>query len=377
MSEDDDDALIVLAHAVEPGDHLLGRLIADLGPAQALSAVRDGRSGLSSEAGLQARVDGVTAARARDRAAACDARIITRFDPEWPTQLDLLGAQVPVALWVRGAANLRLLALRSCAVVGARACSAYGEEVAYAWSAGLVENGWQVVSGAAFGIDAAAHRGALAAGGATLALVAGGVDVPYPRAHTALLERIVDDGLVISETPVGEPVRRQRFLSRNRLIAALARATVVVEAAERSGSRVTARAAAALRRPVAAVPGPVTSAASAGCHRMIQEGEAVLVADLPDLLALLDLDAVSTSPGQAGSAPAEDHRVERDRLGSRERRVLDAIPARTVIDLGALVRAAGLGPTDVLAATGLLVAGGLLREEAAGWRLAPSARPRA
>lgn len=366
----DADALVVLAHAVEPGDALVGRFIADVGPVAARDALVAGSSDLRAGPGLQARLAGIDAEAARRRAASCDARIVTRADAEWPTQLDLLGPQAPVALWVRGAANLRLLALRSCAVVGARACTPYGEEVAYGWSAGLAERGWQVVSGAAFGIDAAAHRGALAAGGSTIAFLAGGVDVPYPRAHTALLERIVDDGLVVSETPPGEPVRRQRFLSRNRLIAAVSRATLVVEAAERSGTRATARAAAALQRVVAAVPGPVTSPASAGCHRMVQDGEALLVAELADLLSLLDL---GTATAEGAASMASPDTAARDRLGLRERQVLDAFPARRVVDLADLVRAAGLAPTQVLAATGILTASGLVREEAGGWRLAPRA----
>ena len=155
-----------------------------------------------------------------------------------------------------GAADLRLLALRSVAVVGARACTAYGEEVARTWSAELAADSWCVLSGAAFGIDAAAHRGALAASGPTVAVLAGGVDVPYPRAHVALLARIADEGLVVSEVPPGESVRRQRFLSRNRVIAALGRATLVIEAAERSGTTATARAASAIARPCSRCPAP-------------------------------------------------------------------------------------------------------------------------
>ena len=133
LTPDDADALVVLAHAVEPGDVHAGRLIERLGPGDALQALREGRSGLRAEVGLQARLGGVDADASRARASACEARIVTRVDAEWPTQLDLLGPQAPVALWVRGAANLRLLALRSCAIVGARACTPYGEEVAYAW----------------------------------------------------------------------------------------------------------------------------------------------------------------------------------------------------------------------------------------------------
>ena len=316
------EAYIALAHCVEPGDVAAGRLLQSLGPVELADRVRAGRTGLRHGEGLAARLAGSGHVAADDRAARCDARIVTRADREWPSQLEALGPQAPLALWVRGAADLRLLALRSVAIVGARASTSYGEEVARSWAAALASDAWTVLSGAAFGIDAAAHRGALAADGSTVAVLAGGVDVPYPRAHTALLARIVDEGAVVSESPPGESVRRQRFLSRNRLIAALGRATLVVEAAERSGTTATARAASAMNRPVLAVPGPVTSAASAGCHRMIRDGRALLVSDVPDLLDMLDLthdEGAGTTAARARAqcvahpdpgppaSPGEDH----------------------------------------------------------------------
>lgn len=361
-------ALIELAHCVEPADGGAGRLVRELGAQRALARIRAGTSGLRHGEGLRARLLGYAPDRALQEAERCGARIVTRSDPEWPTQLDALGERAPLALWVAGAADLRLLALRSLCVVGARACTSYGEEIARHWSARAAACGWTVISGAAFGIDAAAHRGALAAGGATIAVLAGGVDVPYPRAHAALIGQIVDDGLVVSETPPGEPVRRQRFLSRNRVIAALGRATLVVEAAERSGTTATAGAAVAMSRPVLAVPGPVTSPASAGCHRMIRDGEAILASDVGDVLDVLDLarDRGPAEGRQPGSVPAHD----RDRLGQRERCVLDAMPGRGVVDLGALVRGAGLPSADVLAALGILASSGWLTEQGGGWRLA-------
>ena len=316
------EAYIALAHCVEPGDVAAGRLLQSLGPVELVDRVRAGRTGLRHGEGLAARLAGSGHVAADDRAARCDARIVTRADREWPSQLEALGPQAPLALWVSGAADLRLLALRSVAIVGARASTSYGEEVARSWAAALASDAWTVLSGAAFGIDAAAHRGALAADGSTVAVLAGGVDVPYPRAHTALLARIVDEGAVVSESPPGESVRRQRFLSRNRLIAALGRATLVVEAAERSGTTATARAASAMNRPVLAVPGPVTSAASAGCHRMIRDGRALLVSDVPDLLDMLDLahdEGAGTTAARARAhcvahpdpgppaSPGEDH----------------------------------------------------------------------
>jgi DNA processing protein len=212
------------------------------------------------------------------------------------------------------------------------------------------------------------------AGGSTIAVLAGGVDVPYPRAHTTLLARIVEEGAVVSESPLGESVRRQRFLSRNRVIAALGRATLVVEAADRSGTTATARAASAMNRPVLAVPGPIFSASSAGCHRMIREGLAILVSDVPDLLDMLDLSHGGRA-APPGSRSREAATRSRDSLGARERTVLDALPARGVIGLDALVRAAGLSHTDVLAGIGILTADGWAVESGGGWRLVRAGRP--
>ncbi len=361
-------AWIELAHGIEPADGAAARLLASVGPDRAVDLIRSGRSGLRHGEGIAARMSGVTAEQAEDRAHAAGTRIVTRVDRDWPTQLDALGAMVPMALWVMGAASLRLLALRSVAVVGARASSPYGEELARSWSADLAAEGWTIVSGAAFGVDAAAHRGALAAGGVTMALLAGGVDVPYPRAHAALLGAIADQGLVVSEVPLGEPVRRQRFLSRNRLIAALGRATLVVEAAERSGTAATAHQAAALLRPVLAVPGPVTAPTSVGCHRLIQEGTAMLATGLPDVMAALDLDAGSGRGADAHGPTGSGEVRRRDHLDATSRRVLDSMPARRWATAAELVRASGLAPADMLAAAARLAVDGWLVEGPNGWR---------
>lgn len=364
------DAWVTLAHATEPGDGTVGALAVDLGPEAVLEALRSGTSGLRQEEGMRARLEGVSAADARARAAAVGARILTPEHDEWPRVLEALGARSPLALWVVGAADLRLLALRAVSVVGARSSSPYGEEVARSWAGSLAARGWTIVSGAAFGIDAAAHRGALRAGGMTVAVTAGGVDVPYPRAHAALLAAIADQGLVVSEVPLGQQVRRQRFLSRNRLIAALGRTTVVVEAAERSGTTATARSAAQMGRPVLAVPGPVTSPVSAGCHRMVQDGLAIVAADWTDVLAAADLDAwgrMQTDIARdGGSDVAEED--PRDRWAEREMRLLDALPARGWMDLSSVMRSSGLAARDVLAGTALLVSAGWMEQGASGWR---------
>lgn len=215
-----------------------------------------------------------------------DARFVIPGDQEWPQQLNDLAAP-PLGLFVRGQADLRTLAVTSVAVVGSRAASSYGIRIASDLAADLADRGWSIVSGGAFGIDAAAHRGALAVGGLTAAVLANGIDLAYPRAHTDLLSRIMDSGVVISEVPPGAAPTRFRFLTRNRIIAALTRGTVVVEAALRSGSLRTAAQAEELMRVVMATPGPIDSASSAGVHQWIAQRRAELVTSADEVVGLV------------------------------------------------------------------------------------------
>ncbi len=239
---------------------------------------------------------------------------------------------------MRGTANLRYWALRSVAVVGARACTEYGAHLATTLAAGLAERGWTVASGAAYGVDGAAHRGALAADGATFAVLACGVDYAYPRGHTELLGRIAKQGLLVAELPPGEHPTRSRFIQRNRVLAALTRGTVVVEAELRSGSLVTARRALALGRFTMGMPGPVTSGLSAGVHQLLR-GEAELVTDADEVIELVgsigDLGPQHNGPTFA-----------RDLLDPVASRVLEALPARGGADTGHLARESGT-PRDL------------------------------
>ncbi len=364
LSNGEADAWVCLAHVAEPADRRVGALVRSLGPVEALDRIAAGGSGLPEESGIRARLAAFDLDSAYESASRVGAQVLYRGSPQWPTQLDDLAESTPFALWVLGAASLRLTALRSIAVVGARAATPYGESVARDWAAHLADAGSTIVSGGAFGIDAAAHRGAMDAGGMTICVVAGGVDVAYPRAHELLLARIADEGLIVSESPLGEGVRRRRFLSRNRIIAALTRATVVVEAALRSGTTATANAAAALNRPVLAVPGPVTSPASAGCHHLIREG-GVILASCPE--DVLDLVAPVGSPS-AREAPNLSRAV--DSLTERQARILDAVPARGVVGMDRLIKVSGLPAADVAESVGLLAARGFIRADADGWRMA-------
>lgn len=354
-------ARLSLAATVEPGDPRVGALVAEYGAQGAVRALR----ALPDE--QQRYRSFADAGQVLDNAAAVGARIVVPGDVEWPTQLDDLDDTTPLALWVVGAGDLRLLALRSLAVVGARASTPYGESVARMWCSDLAERGWTVVSGGAYGIDAVAHRAALDAGGVSIAVLASGVDVPYPRAHAALIARIAEDGLVVSESPPGTTVQRRRFLTRNRVIAALTRSTLVVEAAWRSGTMSTALSAMRIGRTVLAVPGSVHAAASAGCHRLIREHGAVLAAQRSDVEEALRLPGEDIAADS--TCPAPVHRGALDELPHEQVLVLDALPTRGERTVDELVATTGLLPPRLLAALGALEATGWLRRTDHGYAL--------
>lgn len=317
------------------------------------------------------RLEGLDPVRDVDAVVRLGGGVLVPGGPGWPTGLDDLGAGVPFCLWVRGELGLGALTERSVAVIGARACTAYGEHVAGEMSAALTDAGVTVVSGGAYGIDAAAHRGALAAGGATVAFLAGGVDRAYPAGNARLLRAMVEGGgALVSEVPPGSVPTRSRFLERNRLIAGAARVTVVVEAAWRSGALSTARHAFELLRPVGAVPGPVTSVASAGCHRLLRDGGAVCVTDPVEVRELLESVTAGPAPEPEGAA-ARPH----DGLRETERRTLDALPVRSGAPVESLARTAGLAVEEVRAALGVLELGGHAVQHADRWRLASGADP--
>ncbi|MFJ6014583.1 DNA-processing protein DprA [Streptomyces sp. NPDC092952] len=369
-------ARAALTRIVEPGDERGGRWLRECG---AVELVRR----LTGTDGAAERLGGMTPKRLagyrlraeraepeRDLAAitALGGRFVCPGDREWPSQLDDLGDVRPTGLWVRGPRDLRLWALRSVAVVGARACTPYGSHMAAGLGAGLAELGWVVVSGAAFGVDGAAHRGALAVGGATAAVLACGVDVPYPRGHAELIGRIAEQGLVIGELPPSDHPTRGRFIQRNRVIAALTRGTVVVEAEYRSGSLVTARCAQRLGRLSMGVPGPATSGLSAGVHELLR-GEAVLVTDASEIVELVG-DMGELAPARTGPVHP------RDLLDPVTARVLDALPGRGAADGREVARTAGTSADEALGRLYELHSLGFVERDGEGWRLAPPATRR-
>ncbi|WP_313536456.1 DNA-processing protein DprA [Arsenicicoccus bolidensis] len=241
-------------------------------------------------------------------------------DKDWPAGLDDLGERAPYLLWTRGAASFLTTALSDrVTITGSRAATSYGEHVAGELTTGMADEERIVVAGGAYGIEGAAHRAVLAAGGQTIAVLASGIDRPYPAGHSNLLRRIGEVGLLVSEMPPGAAPTRHRFIARSRLMAALSGATVIPEASVRSGSMATALAARELGRGVGAVPGPVTSAASSGTNELIRQGRATLVTQSSDVIALLDADV----PG---------HPVSRSEVGRDfgQRRPSPGTPGRSI-----------------------------------------------
>ncbi|WP_406333140.1 DNA-processing protein DprA [Streptomyces sp. NBC_00203] len=367
MSQDDERLhRAFLTRVVEPGDEVCGRWLREVGAAEAVRGLLgDGEQprGVTDKrwAGLRARAERADPERDLARARDAGVRFICPGEPEWPAQLDDLGDARPTGLWLRGHPSLRIWALRSVAVVGARACTEYGAHMAATLGAGLAERGWVVVSGGAYGVDGAAHRGTLGAGGATVAVLACGVDRPYPRGHTQLITRIAKQGLVVGELPPGDHPTASRFILRNRVIAALTRGTVVVEAAYRSGALVTARAAERLGRFTMGVPGPATSGLSAGVHELLR-GEAVLVSDAADVAELVG-DMGELAPDRRGPV------LPRDLLDPGAGRVLAALPARGLAGAQEIARGAGTTEDDAVGRLYELRALGFVERHGDGWKL--------
>lgn len=380
------DEAVLLARAyllrvAEPPAPAVSHLVELLGPVEAAARIRGGADlgpHVGSEVG--ARRDDDRSAADLAAARALGGRLLVPEDPEWPaTAMAGFAARpphpewvAPLGLWVRGpvsAAGLAGREERSVAVVGSRAASGYGSWVARDWSASFADAGLAVVSGAALGIDGEAHRGCLAAGGVTVAVLACGIDRAYPAAHGRLLEAIGERGLIVSEYPVGAVPARHRFLVRNRLIAALGTGTLLVESARRSGAARTALAAKELGRPVLVVPGPVTSALSVGNHVLARDGYSTVVGSaahvLEDLAPLDDHPAPALLPEPARpSSPV-------DGLSGAAVRVHGALRGHAPQTVPELVRESGVLPRAVAGALEELRAAGLVVADGErGWRRA-------
>ncbi len=380
---DERQARIALSFLAEPGDQVLGALLrlvsaaeilrivltgADLGlidlnslgegaPASAAAALAVGRvvERMRSRIGLlpsPSRLEGWDG---------LGLRLVCPDEPEWPSQLDDLGDGRPLVLWLRGAGDLRFACLRSAAVVGSRAATAYGSMVATELAADLAARSVTPISGGAYGVDACAHRGALSAGGSTIAVLACGLSFGYPKGHTELFATISETGVMVSESPPDKAPNRPGFLVRNRLIAALSRGTVVVEAALRSGALNTARHANELNRPVMAVPGPITSLQSVGCHELIRDWGASCVTSAADVIELIT--PIGEVPGGPGRPAVPSEYLDPVTAG-----VLRCMSGRAGRGEATIATLAGVDLDTAMRCLGLLAASGYVERCEKGWR---------
>ena len=362
----------------EPGDELAGLLRLTLGSADSLALLIDrvsakgicdrildsqyselaisrfGRLGATIEDGLERwmpRLSKTSVDNALKIAANCGARFVSPDSDYWPSGLSDLGLAMPAGLWVRG--NLDRVT-PAFAIVGSRTASPYGEWVCAEFVGLLAERSVHAVSGGAFGIDAAVHRSANALGVPNFAVMAGGVDQFYPSSNSDLLRKVTANGAVISELPPGARPTRWRFLQRNRVIAALGRATLVVEAGNRSGAINTANHAVAIGRNVGAVPGLINRSTSDGCHRLIREGSAQLIASGKDLLEMAGIPVHSDQEEQP--------------MGALELRVQDAMTTRFQSQAALLVKAGVTGLELAIALGALELSGRAERNDQGFWR---------
>lgn len=367
-----------LSRVAEPPCPALTAFVADRGPVEAAARIKVGETPEPLRNRISARCHIDTAAADLEMLQRRGGRLITPDDAEWPhlafTVFD--GADVqrkesgrhPMVLWAIGPARLDEVAARAAAIVGTRAATGYGEHVAADLSAGLAERNVAVVSGGAYGIDGAAHRAALGLDGVTVAVLAGGIDVPYPAGHSALLHRIGGTGLVVSEYPPGVRPARHRFLTRNRLVAALSGATVVVEAGLRSGAANTAAWAEAMGRVVCAVPGPVTSAASAGCHVLLRRKSTQLITRAEEIVEIVG------SIGELADDP-EHPETPLDGLPREQLLVYEALPGRGSHSVEEIAVAAGMPAEQVLGPLALLEIAGRVESRDGQWRIVRGAPP--
>jgi DNA processing protein len=365
---------MVLSRLCEPGDVDACRLVREHSASALLDRLRAGRLGARKAQDWAERLPVVDLDASLHAAEQAAARYVVPGDDDWPARLDELEileseagerrGGAPFGLWVRGTGDLAALSPLAVAIVGARASTAYGERAAGDLAYGMADAGYTVVSGGAYGIDAAAHRGALAAGKPTVAILAGGIDRLYPSGLRDLLRRIMDDGAVISEAAPGCVPTKSRFLVRNRLIAATGSGTVVVEAALRSGSLNTARWARDLGRHVMGVPGSITSRLSAGVHELLRQPETILVTDAAEVMEQLSPVGTGLAERKAGPVRA------RDQLDARSKQLLDALPRCTSATSRSIAATAGLHHGDVAARLPDLEKAGFVVTASGRWRLA-------
>jgi len=383
-----------LSRVAEPANAAVWSLVRSHGPVEAAARIRSGDVGDQVRAATEARRAVADGEADLEAGARRGIRLVTPESADWPhfalaalehlaeARLRLPAAKStapmspPLALWVRGGGDLAGLGLRCVGLVGSRAATTYGEHVSAELAYQLAGRAFVVVSGGAYGIDAAAHRAALAAGGVTVIVSAGGLDRPYPAGNAALYASAADSGLLVSESPPGCSPHRGRFLTRNRLIAAFSTGTVVVEAARRSGALNTAAHCRSLGRPLMAVPGPVTSSNSSGCHALLraEQAPAILVENADDIVQVIGSAGEGLPANDEASRGTTSVRSRLDALDPACRRVLDGFPGRASVSEDQLAVRSGVEIRTVLSALSTLRLAGLVESGGGGHRLSVKMR---
>lgn len=370
-------ARVALNLLFEPGDKRLDGFLVGMDAFELFTALRRpvaDRDLNDAHADIAVRLDSLRPDQVLDDAHSRGIRFVIPGDAEWPSQVESLAGVEPIqdrtgtplGLWVRGPLRLDELD-RSVAMVGSRSATSYGMDAAGQIAAGVAAERFVVVSGGAIGIDAGSHRGALAVRGRTVAVLACGVDLFYPVENTRLLQAVVDTGALVSELAPGLSVTRMRFLARNRLIAALARGTVLVQAAPRSGALNTANWTTRINRTLMGVPGPISEITSLGVMEQVRQGRAVIVTRGEEVLELI------ARPGEYLVAERRGPERPRDRLTTRHRQVLDGVPVGTAASAVAIAGASGVAVAEVASALLHLRRAGLVERMGDGWTLAAQA----
>ncbi|MFT0847808.1 DNA-processing protein DprA [Actinomycetaceae bacterium L2_0104] len=377
-------AAMAWTRLAEGEDVYATRLVDDLGYEKALDWLKEIQAGAPVRGEMRVQAER-WAGRLDSGAFERDARLASRLggflmpgDRNWPESLMDLDDKRPLGLWYHG--DPEVLRRLSVSIVGSRDATQYGKRIATDFAYELAEAGVAVVSGGAFGIDTAAHRGALSAGSQTVVVLAGGVDRPYPKQNAGLFgEILAAGGVLVSESPPGAQPLRHRFLSRNRIIAALGLATIVVEAPYRSGAISTARHALEIGRDVGAVPGPVSSPRSAGCHRLLRESAICVTSsnDVAELLGFDIIEAATREGSKRGTQASRQLTLELDDpLAGHPLavRIRDALPVHSPCTVQKIAATAGVSVAEAIRGLGLLEMEGIAQNLREGWRLAARAR---
>ncbi|GGC60892.1 DNA-processing protein DprA [Hoyosella rhizosphaerae] len=363
-----------LSRVVEGPSWPLNELIRLIGPEEAARAIRAGDLPPALDRPTRARRDIDVSAEDLATVHKLGGRLVTPDDEDWPhfrflacrheTARNDSECAPPVVLWALGDHRIADITGFAYAIVGTRAPSSYGEHITSEIAFELSQRGSTVISGAAYGVDGCAHRAAIGADGTTVAVLAGGIDCPYPSGHTRLIADIARSGMVLSEYPPGTRPARFRFLARNRLVAALSDAVVITEAGARSGARNTAKWARIYHKPVVAMPGPVTSAASVGCNQMIRTGEATLVTSASEIITTTGAGARTTCPSVQEQA---DSRCT-DGLSAEQLRIFDALPLRGANSVTGISADVGVSEDAARRALTMLELHGHATQDERGWR---------